>query len=488
MRGWTNLRGNRSDLRRRILIPAEPYPDCGEIGRSKMAYTPTTNSRAATSAPPAFPQSAIRTALIAAFAVVCVFWLCFLSSAAVRHDSANSGIHEPLSVTLLEIGFLLGPYAVCLLLVSARRHEFVAAGAGIACGLFGAFLLVSPYALTVMSLFVGLSAWNSAPDLGLVAAGLALLSLVGISIWIVWLGFRVRKIEPNAFLKTICATGLYIYFGFHSLNLVAVKGHMQAQRQKEQADMNIAMPAMLARQKIISLTACLIQNHMQNREQGYPVSLDSPPAGWGCDTKFTADMVPEFTLFYSAQTDAASGVAVNFQLTAVPKEKGVRGREPLLSDNRGVVFVYYPWEMENVLPKIMVMTSDRTYSQIEALKNNIERYVIDKSNGVAPATLTAESIGGLGYEMPTIEDSGKRLETRNFEMLYFAPQAGDPGRFAVSSKCKSYGQNCVRSFFADFDGSIHATGEPRQATADDPPPIKCENGFSECEDVNWPVP
>jgi len=247
------------------------------MGRSKMAYKPTTNSRTTTVAPPAIQQSGIRTALIAAFAVVCVFWLCFLFSAAMRHDRADSGIHEPLSVTLLEIGFLLGPYAICMFLVSARRPEFVAAGAGIACGLFGAFLLVSPYTLTVMSLFVGLSAWNSAPDLGLVPAGLALLSLVGISIWIVWLGFLVRKIEPNAFLMAICATGIYMYFGFHSLNLVAVKGHTQAQRQKEQVDMNMYMLAMLARQKIVSLTACLIQNHMHNREQGYPVSLRWSP-------------------------------------------------------------------------------------------------------------------------------------------------------------------------------------------------------------------
>src|SRR5258708_3730955 len=151
------------------------------MGRSKMAYKPTTNSRTTTVAPPAIQQSGIRTVLIAAFAVVCVFWLCFLFSAAMRHDRADSGIHEPLSVTLLEIGFLLGPYAICM------------------------------------------------------------------------------------------------YFGFHSLNLVAVKGHTQAQRQKEQVDMNMYMLAMLARQKIVSLTACLIQNHMHNREQGYPASLRWSP-------------------------------------------------------------------------------------------------------------------------------------------------------------------------------------------------------------------
>jgi hypothetical protein len=141
--------------------------------------------------------------------------------------------------------------------------------------------------------------------------------------------------------------------------------------------------------------------------------------------------------------------------------------------------------MQNVVPKVMVMPSDFPYSQIEALKSNIDRYMKDKKNGLAPAALNAEAIGGLGHEMPTIEEGGMRLETRDFEMLYFAPRAGDPDRFAISVWCKSYGQNCLRSYFADYDGSIHATGEPRQATADDPAPLRCENSYSECEDVIW---
>jgi len=104
---------------------------------------------------------------------------------------------------------------------------------------------------------------------------------------------------------------------------------------------------------------------------------------------------------------------------------------------------------------------------------------------LAPVTLNADAIGGLGHEMPTVEDGGTRLETRDFEMLYFPPKASDPNRFAISVRCKSYGQNCLRSYFADYDGSLHATGEPRQATAHDPAPLRCENANSECEDIIW---
>ena len=46
-----------------------------------------------------------------------------------------------------------------------------------------------------------------------------------------------------------------------------------------------------------------------------------------------------------------------------------------------------------------------------------------------------------------------RLETRDYETLYLPPKAGDPNRFAISVLCKSYGENCLRSYFADYDGS-----------------------------------
>jgi hypothetical protein len=84
-----------------------------------------------------------------------------------------------------------------------------------------------------------------------------------------------------------------------------------------------------------------------------------------------------------------------------------------------------------------------------------------------------------------VEDGRTRLEARDYETLYFPPKEGDPNRFALSAQCKRYGQICLRSYFVDYDGSLHATGEPRPATADDPAPLRCENASSECEDIIW---
>ena len=429
--------------------------------------------------------SELRKALIAAFVATCLFFVFFFGSIALQHGRQEGQPSPPGWVFLLGFGSLLAPYIISWFLLSAREQTSIASGAGVACAFFGAFLLVSPYAFPVMFLFVGMSGWNSKPDKGIEAAALTLLVYMVVSLWIVWSAFRIGKIQWGAFGTALGATALYLYLGFQSFSLTASRGQQHAEQKRARAEMDVYKPAMLARQRIVSLTACLLKNHMLHPDAGYPPSIDPLPPGYTCDPSLPTDPIPEFTFTYGPQTDLANNRISDFQLTAMPGQKGVRGREPMMIDSLGIVFVDYPWEMENVTPKVMVQEGDFFYLQIDALKRNIEQYMKDKSNGLAPATLNAEAIGSLGHEMPTIEDGGTRLETRDFEMLYLPPKPGDPKRFAISVQCKSYAQICLRSYFADYDGSIHATAEPRQATADDPAVFRCEKFFGECEDVIW---
>jgi hypothetical protein len=447
---------------------------------SSNTTAPNPNVRTLTSR-----TAELRTGLIAAFLVTCAFIFFWSTSAAIQHDRANNvRASAPAWIFLLGAGFLLAPYLVCWFLISKREQKSIATGAGVACGFFGGFLLVSPYVVMTMFLFVGMSAWNGPPDGGLMAAGLVVVVFFVISLWIVWSAFKIGKVQWNTFGVAVGATAFYLYFGFQSLSLTAYRGQRGAEQKKVQADMDLYKPAILARETIIGLTACLLRNHMLHPEAEYPASLNPPPANWACQTKFTTDAVPEFTLNYEPQKDAASGRVADFQLTAMPGKKGIRGREPLLVDSRGVVFVDYPWEMENVTAKVMVMPSDLSNSQMDFLKFNLDRYIKDKGNGLAPATLNPE-IGGAGYETPISEGGRTRLEARDYETLYFPPRAGDPNRFALSAQCKRYGEICLRSYFVDYDGSMHATAEPRAATADDPAPPRCEKVASECEDIVW---
>jgi len=446
-----------------------------------------THSHSASSAPsgkPTVSLHGIRTSLLLAIFSACAFFFFFLI--AVQQDRAHNPALLPTGMVLLCAGFLLLPLAICFFLLSSRRVDSIAAGAGVACGFFGAFLLVSPYAGGMMSFFVGMSGWGRArADHGMMAAGLALIAFLATSLAIVWSGARIGKIQWSAFGTAIGATALYVLFGFGFLGSAGSTMGRQAQRKQEQADMDLNMPGILASQRLVALAACLFQNYIQNPQAGYPASLDPPPKDWNCDTKFAADAVPEHTLAYVARPDV-SGRITDFELTAVPRTKGVNNRDPIMIDNRGLVFVYYPWSREDAVAKDMVRSNDLMYSQINFLKSNVERYMKDKNEGLAPATLNAEAIGGLGHETPSIEEDGMRLETRDYETRYFPPHAGNAKEFALSAQCKSYGLNCLRSYFADYDGSIHGTSEPRQATADDPLALRCEFAVGgECPDVDW---
>jgi hypothetical protein len=427
--------------------------------------------------------------LILSFVAACTFWLLFFTSSTMQHDRVNGSWtdSEPIWVLLLALAFVLIPYVVSFGLVCTRRVKSIAAGAGVAAGFFSIIVLVSPHALLGMFVIIVLSAWDKPQDPGLLAAAVVLLVFLAISVWIVWSALRIAKIRWSTFLIAACATVLYVFVGSYQVFFAMTNGERQVQRRKEQADLNLYMPGVLARQRLVSLTACLLRSHMQHPEAGYPASLEPPPSGWTCDTQFGKSAMKEFTFNYAPQTDARSGLMTDFRLVAIPNAKGVNNRNPMMTDSRGIVFVYYPWEMENARAEVMVMSSDRSYSQIDQLKSNIEQYANAKNAGTAPAKLDSNSMGSLGYEIPSIEDGGMRLVTRDFEVIYFSPSPAQK-RFALSARCKSYGQNCLRSFFLDAGGVIHGTGEPRQATADDPPSPLCERVSGKCSDVSWSVP
>lgn len=428
----------------------------------------------------------LRTGLIAAFLATCASFFFWSTSAAVQHDRANNTrASVPAWIFLLGVVFFLAPYIISWFLISRREQKSIAMGAGVACGFFGGFLLTSPIALMTMFLYVGMSASNGPPDHGLVLAGFTLLAQMAISLWIVWSAFKIGKVQWNAFGAAVGATAFYLYFGFQFLSVTAYTGQRGAEQKKLQGEMELYKPAILARETIVGLTGCLLRNHMLHPEAEYSATLNPPPRDWACPTKFASDAVPEFRLNYEPQKDPASGRVTDFQLTAMPGQKGIRGREPLLIDRRGIVFVDYPWEMENVTAKVMVMPSDLSNSQIDSLMLNLDRYIKDKGNGLAPAAINAEIFASSAYETPIIERGRTRLESRDYEIVYFPPQAGDPSQFAISAQCKRYGEICLRSYFTDYDGSLHATGEPRQATADDPAPPRCERGGLECEDMIW---
>ena len=120
----------------------------------------------------------IYTALGWAFFVACALCYSYFNSAAVQHDRANTHASQPAWLPISLVSFLVLPIVVCCFLLSTRRGNLVAAGAGVACGYFGALVIGSPFALLMMLLLLGLSASDRGFDHGLVVAWLGSLRQV----------------------------------------------------------------------------------------------------------------------------------------------------------------------------------------------------------------------------------------------------------------------------------------------------------------------
>jgi hypothetical protein len=133
----------------------------------------------------------------------------------------------------------------------------------------------------------------------------------------------------------------------------------------------------------------------------------------------------------------------------------------------------------------MVRSNDLMYSQIDVLKRNVERYIKDKNEGLAPAALNADAIGGLGHEMPSIEGDGMRLEARDYESRYFPPHTGNAKSSLSRHNAKATDRTVFAAILQITMGVFNATSEPRQATADDSLAGRCESAFGECPDVDW---
>jgi hypothetical protein len=397
------------------------------------------------------------------------------------HPDALKSVPDPTWISVLWAALPLAPYLLSLVLLSTRRAASVTAGAGIAGGLFAGFLMLSPG--MGMGLFLGFGL-SQAPYFFQTA--ISLLVFLAISICVVIAAVWTGKVNWIVFFVAAGATFVCVISGFRSLRNAQYEFH-RADEQQKQADefYRHRPPPVGARQNLMYLASCLFRNHFTHLESPYPPEID-PQTRWGCDTRFGVNTVPDFKLSYTPQTDPASGKVVDFQLVALPRRKGVANHSPLMIDRRGIVFVKDPWA-ENVKPKIMATPGDGGSSQIDVLKGNIERYMKEKNGGVAPAMLTAEIIGAFPYETPSVDQSGTYMETKNFSYVYLAPKPGAPNQFGIIAQCQSYAENCLRSYFLDYDGVIHGTAEPRQPAREDPPALDCEIVPSECKDVRWSV-
>jgi hypothetical protein len=144
--------------------------------------------------------------------------------------------------------------------------------------------------------------------------------------------FRIGNASGRGFFLAFGATLICMAGANSSLKGGEYKLDRQNEQRKAQAAITTFEPLVEAQHQITSLAGCLLLNHSIHPEDGYPSSLDAPPANWPCETKFAANAMKEYTLRYAPQANPASGQVTDFHLIAAPLKSGIRG--PLCFDGR----------------------------------------------------------------------------------------------------------------------------------------------------------
>ena len=254
----------------------------------------------------------------------------------------------------------------------------------------------------------------------------------------------------------------------------------------------------LAVAQVRALTACLIRHRYLHPGEGFPASLEAIEPDWNCSLTATdPGMVPGFWLFYSPLKQSFSGSASDFRMESVPSEKG--SGNPVASDKRGEIITFFGLSataeqkrLANLTGHFSVQTidSDGQANALYTVRNGVRQFMHDHNLEVPP-----HSLDGVPIDLKWIQncEDDEVATTRLIQgtwrwpcytVTYSPGSDTSPASFAISTTCASYGQGCLRSFFLDYDGTVHATAEPRPATAQDPELEPCET-HEVCSDPIW---
>jgi hypothetical protein len=261
------------------------------------------------------------------------------------------------------------------------------------------------------------------------------------------------------------------------------------------------------------VAACLIRHHFLHPEDGFPSSLAAISPDWNCDLAAAADpwAMPGYWVHYSA-VDGSK----DFRLEAIPVEGNI-WQLVAGSDSRGEVFEFRGLNAsseENRRAKSRgrspVQTNDAgtIYHVLQAARGQVQTYMgtndsvvwsrgawvvpnVDERHANAPPSLAGvldDNQFRGACEDEEQDPKERRIAVQPpgpcYRLGYFPPTTTPPDTFAISITCVSYGVGCLRSYFFDYDGSVHATPEPRPATAQDPGLLPCESALV-CNDPVW---
>ncbi len=383
------------------------------------------------------------------------------------------------------------PLLVALFFVTRKERRRVACGAGITSAIALTFSMVA----FPLNFVTGMTIWDTGERLQHLVALRELLPLCFLaSLWLLVSAVLQGKGNGRAFFASFGIAVACLVAGLYLTGRMSVPGSGLLKEKKA-----YERPTTIPDKQVRALTACLLRHQFLHPKEGFPNSLKSIQPDWNCDPEITrANAFPRYWIFYSPGPDQSTRQIVDFCIQAVPTEKG--RLEPVASDSRGEILKIYGPAASNAQRKeikargsfaIEAVDAGSGLWPIYAVRNGVREFMLSHDSEHAPPSLDGFLADDLRTRLACNQEEEPKerfISARGgracYSIGYFPPSGELPKSFAISATCKSYGEECIRSYFLDYGGNLHATAEPRPATAQDQGLLPCELAQI-CQDSVW---
>jgi|ERR1700688_2303359 len=373
------------------------------------------------------------------------------------------------------------PFLLALTFVSnSQSRKPVAGGSGIAFVSALAGLLLAPALL--------FAAWASTWETGnhyrylIAVEKFSPFYFLG-SLLLLLSAFRVAKIDRKSFAIGCTGGTIYCFIALLLLGSMSVPGSAAIKVKKSYDG-----PSQLVENlgpRILALTACLVRRHALHPDTEYPSSLKAIGPDWHCEAGI-ADPVgfPRYWISYSPVKDPLNNKIVDFRIRAIPVgEDQFDPKKDFMSDRRGEMLTF----QQGPKAALQTLDADPHFFNAPYAEPRIRRLLTPQhipSSDEVLDTYDRHWFACSNEQSPASDAFISSQGNACYAIRYDPPTADLPGSYAVSAQCVTYGGACMRSYFLDYYDVIHATSEPRPATAQDPSLLPCELQLI-CHDPIW---
>jgi hypothetical protein len=373
------------------------------------------------------------------------------------------------------------PFLLALTLVSnSQNRKLVAGGSGIAFVSALAGLLLTP----VLLFAAYASLWEAGNQYRYLIAieKFSPLYFLG-SVLLLVSAFRLVKADRKSFAIACSGATIYCFLALPLLNGMSIPGSA-AIKVKKSNDVPSQVVENLP-PRILALTACLVRRHALHPDTEYPSSLNAIGPDWHCEAGI-ADPVgfPRYWISYSPVKDPLNNKIGDFRIRAIPVgEDRFDPKRDFMSDRRGEILTF----QQGPKAALQTLDADPHFFNAPYTEPRIRRLLTPQhtpSSDEVLDTYDRRWFACSNVQSPASDAFISSQGNACYAIRYDPPTADLPGSYAVSAQCVTYGGACMRSYFLDYDDVIHATSEPRPATAQDPSLLPCELQLI-CHDTIW---